>query len=73
MSLQAADKWNRETPVPLQVIQYVDQGVREKLPAGTEVLGISRSGASYWARTAKIDATNEAGEETPFFIKVMIV
>jgi len=42
------------------------------LPAGTTFHGISPSGASYWARTAKIDATNEAGEETPFFIKVLL-
>lgn len=42
------------------------------LPAGTEFHGISPSGASYWARTAKIDATDESGKETPFFIKVMV-
>lgn len=43
-----------------------------ELPAGTEFHAISPSGASYWARTAKIDATDESGKETPFFIKVTI-
>lgn len=40
------------------------------LPPGTQVHGISQSGLSYWARTAKIDATDEAGQDSPFFIKV---
>ncbi|KAK1829369.1 protein-ribulosamine 3-kinase, chloroplastic [Podospora conica] len=53
-----------------RLIQYVDEGVREVLPGGTQVHGISPSGFSPWAKTAKIDATNQAGEETPFFIKV---
>ncbi|KAH6627298.1 Fructosamine kinase-domain-containing protein [Chaetomium sp. MPI-SDFR-AT-0129] len=62
--------WDKEVPVPARTIEYVDKGVIEKLPSGTKILGISPSGASYWARTAKIDATDEEGEPTPFFIKV---
>jgi hypothetical protein len=41
-----------------------------ELPPGTKIHGISPSGSSYWARTAKIDATDEEGNPTPFFIKV---
>ncbi|KAK4154987.1 Fructosamine/Ketosamine-3-kinase [Chaetomidium leptoderma] len=63
--------WDREIPVPKHLIEYVDRGVREKLPLGTEVHGISGSGSSYWARTAKIDATDAAGNSTPFFMKVL--
>ncbi|KAK6829586.1 fructosamine/ketosamine-3-kinase [Apiospora arundinis] len=62
--------WDKEIAVPAAVIQYIDEGVKEKLPEGTQFHGITPSGASYWARTAKIDATNEAGEDSPFFIKV---
>lgn len=65
-----ADKWDREIPVPAHVIGYVDPAVHKKLPAGTTVQGISPSGASFWARTAKIDATDADGADTPFFIKV---
>jgi hypothetical protein len=43
-----------------------------ELPPGTQILGITPSGASYWARTAKIDATDEEGNPTPFFIKVIL-
>lgn len=62
--------WDKEIPVPVQLIQYVDQAIRDKLPPGTQVKGISPSGASYWARTAKIDAVDADGNETPFFVKV---
>lgn len=62
--------WKGKIPVPGRLISYVDEGVKEALPAGTQYHDISPSGASYWARTAKIDATDEDGNETPFFIKV---
>ncbi|KAK7999566.1 hypothetical protein PG990_012166 [Apiospora arundinis] len=62
--------WDQEIAVPAAVIEYIDKGVKDKLPEGTQCHGITPSGASYWARTAKIDATNEHGENTPFFIKV---
>ncbi|KAL2189944.1 hypothetical protein L209DRAFT_679532 [Thermothelomyces heterothallicus CBS 203.75] len=63
--------WDKEIPVPERLIEYVDQGVRNKLPPGTQVHGITRSGASYWARTAKIEATDMAGNSTTFFMKVL--
>ncbi|KAK3899686.1 hypothetical protein C8A05DRAFT_17911 [Staphylotrichum tortipilum] len=63
--------WDKEIPVPRELIEYIDPGVREKLPPGTQVHGISPSGSSYWARTAKIEATDAAGNPTPFFIKVL--
>ncbi|KAL2016771.1 hypothetical protein VTK56DRAFT_2984 [Thermocarpiscus australiensis] len=62
--------WDHPIPVPEEVIQYVDRGVRDKLPPGTKVREITQSGSSYWARTAEIDATDEAGNPTPFFLKV---
>lgn len=67
-----ADKtvWDREIPVPVKVIQYIDDGVKEKLPGGTVFGEIYPSGASYWARTAKIEATDKNGDDSPFFIKV---
>ncbi|AEO68575.1 uncharacterized protein THITE_2118142 [Thermothielavioides terrestris NRRL 8126] len=62
--------WDKEIPVPAKVIEYVDPGVLSKLPPGTQVQGITASGASYWAQTAKILATDQGGNPTPFFIKV---
>lgn len=56
--------------MPVRLIQYIDQNVRDKLPPGTQFHGIAPSGSSYWARTAKIDATDANREPTPFFIKV---
>src|SRR3569833_2123876 len=41
-----------------------------EVTTGTKLWGISPSGHSYWARTAKIDATDKGGNATPFFIKV---
>lgn len=64
--------WKGEIPVPAHLIEYIDEAVKEALPAGTQFHGITPSGASYWARTAKIDATDADGNETPFFIKVSI-
>ncbi len=41
----------------------------QELPPGTTPTDITPSGASYWARTAKISATDADGEEAEFFIK----
>lgn len=64
--------WKEEIPVPAYLIQYIDDGVKRALPVGTRFDAISPSGASYWARTAKIEAVDERGNETPFFIKVSL-
>ncbi|KAI0145150.1 Fructosamine kinase-domain-containing protein [Xylariaceae sp. FL1272] len=64
--------WGRANPVPTHLITYVDDAVVSTLPKGTKVLGISASGKSYWAQTAKIDAVDAEGNETPFFVKVHI-
>lgn len=66
----ATFQYDKEIPVPEHVISYVDPAVKKMLPPGTNFHGIYASGASFWARTAKIDATNEEGEDTPYFIKV---
>ncbi|XMA09023.1 hypothetical protein WAI453_001814 [Rhynchosporium graminicola] len=62
--------WDQEVPVPLSAISFVDDGILKKLPPGTTITGISPSGASYWARTAKIEAKNSRGEEDSYFLKV---
>jgi hypothetical protein len=41
-----------------------------ELPEGTQILEISPSGASYWARTAKIETVNAQGEAFDYFVKV---
>jgi hypothetical protein len=40
-----------------------------ELPSGVKIKGIRPIGASYFARTAKIEATDSEGEETNFFLK----
>jgi len=62
--------WDKEVPVPPSTISYVNDGIRKKLPPGTVIAGIAPSGASYWARTAKIEATNLDGEDADYFVKV---
>ncbi|POS75160.1 hypothetical protein DHEL01_v206446 [Diaporthe helianthi] len=62
--------WKGEIPVPKHLIDYIDEAVRDALPPGTQFHGISPSGVSYWARTAKIDATDVDGNKTPLFIKI---
>jgi hypothetical protein len=64
--------WKGEIPVPKRLIEYIDEAVKEALPPGTQFHGISPSGVSYWARTAKIDATDADGNKTPFFMKVSV-
>ncbi|KAI0016136.1 Fructosamine kinase-domain-containing protein [Xylariomycetidae sp. FL0641] len=62
--------WNQEIAVPANVISYVDDAVKAKLPEGSQVLAIEPSGSSYWARTARIDTVNADGEDASYFIKV---
>ncbi|KAI1269034.1 hypothetical protein F5Y18DRAFT_439599 [Xylariaceae sp. FL1019] len=57
--------------IPLIRLGYLSDWLDTELPLGTIVQGISPSGKSNWARTAKIEATDEAGRETNFFIKVL--
>lgn len=66
----SADVWDKEIPVPESTISYVDDGILKKLPEGTQPVGILPSGASYWARTAKIEALNAQGEPDDYFLKV---
>lgn len=40
------------------------------LPSGTVVLSIASSGKSYWARTARIEVQDAAGDKVSFFVKV---
>ncbi|KAI0123278.1 Fructosamine kinase-domain-containing protein [Xylariales sp. AK1849] len=62
--------WNKPIAVPASVISYVDEAVKEKLPAGNKIVSITTSGSSYWARTAKIETETPDGEEDSYFIKV---
>ncbi|CZT50968.1 uncharacterized protein RSE6_12045 [Rhynchosporium secalis] len=62
--------WDQEVPVPLSAISFVDDGILKKLPPGTTITRIFASGASYWARTAKIEAKNSRGEKDSYFLKV---
>ncbi|KAI1861137.1 hypothetical protein JX265_009756 [Neoarthrinium moseri] len=62
--------WDKEIETPASVVAYVDLAVRALLPDGSEVLGISPTGASYWARLGRIDTIKANGEEESFFVKV---
>ncbi|KAK6579784.1 hypothetical protein PZA11_007492 [Diplocarpon coronariae] len=65
------DLLNEEILAPISAVSYIDRGILKKLPPGTIVRGISPSGASYWARTAKIEATNTHGDTREYFLKVL--
>ncbi|KAF3766099.1 hypothetical protein M406DRAFT_258016 [Cryphonectria parasitica EP155] len=56
-------------PASAHLIQYIDDAVRDVLPAGTRPIGISESGNSHWVRTAKLDTVDKNGKKTPFFLK----
>ncbi|KAK8022608.1 hypothetical protein PG993_013375 [Apiospora rasikravindrae] len=62
--------WDQEIPVSESTISYVDEAIKKILPSGLQITGISPSGASYWARTAKIKAFNADGNEDNYFVKV---
>ncbi|KAH8886230.1 hypothetical protein GQ53DRAFT_828231 [Thozetella sp. PMI_491] len=66
----SADVWDKEIPVPASTISYVDDEILQKLPGGTQIVGISPPGASYWARAAEIEALNVQGEPDDYFLKV---
>lgn len=53
--------------VPTEIYKLTRTAV---LPPGTKALGITPTGASYWARLGRIEAVDENGEESLFFIKV---
>ncbi|KAJ4386034.1 hypothetical protein N0V93_008926 [Gnomoniopsis smithogilvyi] len=57
-----------EIEVPVEAIQIVDSNVIQKLPPGTEVTGITSHGASFWTRTARLDAVTE-GSKCQYFLK----
>ncbi|KAK7985431.1 hypothetical protein PG996_005328, partial [Apiospora saccharicola] len=61
---------DNEIEAPASVIEYIDEAVKETFPKGTQWHGITPSGKSHWARTAKIDATKELGRKIPLFTKV---
>ncbi|KAK8057247.1 hypothetical protein PG996_011184 [Apiospora saccharicola] len=62
--------WDQEIPVPQSTISYVDEAIKKVLPSGLQIKSIFPSGASYWARTAKIEAVDADGNEDSFFVKV---
>ena len=66
----SADIWDQTNSVPETTISYVDDAILKELPEGTEIIEISPSGASYWARTAKIETVNAQGEAVDYFVKV---
>lgn len=76
--IQYVDEGVRDSEAPIHTLldqcptswKLLTGGLIAELPPGTQVHGISQSGSSYWARTAKIDATDAAGNPTPFFMKV---
>ncbi|KAI0007863.1 Fructosamine kinase-domain-containing protein [Xylariaceae sp. FL0662B] len=48
-----------EVDVPIDAIQVIDPEVISKLPPGTKVLSITAHGASFWTRTARLDAERD--------------
>ena len=44
--------------------------VYTELPPGIQILGTIPHGASFWSRTAKIEAEQEDGTPIDFFMKV---
>ncbi|KAI1378472.1 Fructosamine kinase-domain-containing protein [Hypoxylon crocopeplum] len=58
----------REPDVPIGAIQVVDPEVITKLPPGTHVLKIAAHGASFWARTARLDVEQD-GIRKEYFLK----
>lgn len=62
--------WNKEVDIDIKWIEFVDDNVLAKLPAGTEVKDISAYGASYWTRTAAIETVQSDGSEISYFLKV---
>ncbi|CAJ2508913.1 Uu.00g139390.m01.CDS01 [Anthostomella pinea] len=59
----------REVDVPVEAIQTVDPAVVANLPWGTHVISIQAHGASFWTRTARVDAERD-GVQVAYFLKV---
>ncbi|CAN8096521.1 unnamed protein product [Discula destructiva] len=57
-----------EIEVPVEAIQTIDPNVVQNLPPGTVVTGITSHGASFWTRTARLDAIT-AGKKVQYFLK----
>ncbi|KAK8074470.1 hypothetical protein PG997_009133 [Apiospora hydei] len=57
-----------EVDIPVEAIQAVDPAVVEKLPPGSQIESISAHGASFWTRTARIDATLNGAKQS-YFLK----
>ncbi|OTA95658.1 hypothetical protein M434DRAFT_9512 [Hypoxylon sp. CO27-5] len=62
------DQYTTEPEVPVEAIRVVDPEVVAKLPPGTRVLNIAAHGASFWTRTARLDAEQE-GIGKAYFLK----
>ncbi|KAK8123812.1 hypothetical protein PG999_003730 [Apiospora kogelbergensis] len=60
--------WDQEISVPENTSLYVDSAITKVLPSGLQMKAISPSGASYWARTAKIEALDTRGSEDSYFV-----
>ncbi|KAI9785904.1 MAG: hypothetical protein M1839_008170 [Geoglossum umbratile] len=57
-----------EVDVPVEAIQVIDPNVVASLPSGTRIASITPHGASFWTRTARLDAELD-GEPRVFFLK----
>ncbi|KAH7304038.1 Fructosamine kinase-domain-containing protein [Stachybotrys elegans] len=55
--------------IPSSLLDEVDESIKELLPPGTEVVGISPHGNSQWSRTAEIQTELE-GNSVSYFLKV---
>ncbi|KAK8034307.1 hypothetical protein PG993_009302 [Apiospora rasikravindrae] len=64
--------WKEEPEVPDQYIRYIDINVQDRMPGGVIAHKIVPHGASFWKRTARIEAFGEEGYRHRFFLKVSI-
>ncbi|PMD60750.1 uncharacterized protein K444DRAFT_560745 [Hyaloscypha bicolor E] len=61
-------EYSGEIDVPVEAIRIVDPSVLAKLPQGTIITSVAAHGASFWTRTAKLDAfLNDRPKE--YFLK----
>ncbi|KAL8907432.1 MAG: hypothetical protein Q9207_001402 [Kuettlingeria erythrocarpa] len=61
-------EYEGEVDVPAAAIQIKDPAVIAKLPPGAQVTRIDPHGASFWTRTARLDAEQD-GELKEYFLK----
>ncbi|KAK4182678.1 Fructosamine kinase-domain-containing protein [Podospora australis] len=64
--------WEQEPEVAEDYIRYLDESVEKALPEGTVFQEILPHGASFWTRTAKIEALDADEEPVAYFLKVSI-